>query len=362
MLAFNPEEKIQNSDADYLVNTVNCVGTMGKGVALAIKTAFPQVMPPYLSACSRGYLEPGVFQTVKVNDRQSVINLATKDHWRAGSRYEWIGAGLVYLNRYFQDPARAKSSICMPLPGCGNGGLEPARAIQMIRTIMHKAMEGGTELRLIATETDPIADPIFYAGIGARKTPTDVLALMREVGALAADAGLGLRSGGAIGADSAFQDGATEAGSALQQIYLTKPRRGMAHGIVNLDPVFKRLARNFHPAPAAITPDPDNPDDRRHGMLNLMSRNGCQLFGGDFTNPSNAVICWTEGGLTDGGTGQAIRMAGSVGIPVINLGRPELRGIRASDVLDLALEGIANFRAARRLPEMQASREAMPAP
>lgn len=362
MIAFNSDVKIQNSDADYLVNTVNCVGTMGKGVALDIKTAFPQVMPPYLSACSRGYLEPGVFQTVKVNDRQSVINLATKNHWRGSSRYEWIGAGLVYLNRYFQQPARAGRSICMPLPGCGNGGLEPARVVQMIRTIMHRAMEGGTELSLVSTETDPIADPVFYAGIGARKTPADVLTLMREVGAMAADAGLGLRSGGAIGADSAFQSGADEAGSDLQQIFLTKQRRGMAHGIVNLDPVFKRLARNFHPAPEAITPDPDNPDDRRHWMLDLMSRNGCQLFGEDFTNPSNAVICWTEGGLTDGGTGQAIRMANSVGMPVINLGSPDLRGVRASDVLDMALEGIDEFRAARRLPEMSAVREATPVP
>ncbi|WP_411839943.1 macro domain-containing protein [Paracoccus sp. ME4] len=362
MLAFTPEQRIQVSDADFLVNTVNCVGVMGKGVALAIKTEFPQVMPPYLSACSRGYLEPGVFQTVKVNDRQSVINLATKDHWRDNSRYEWVGAGLVYLNRYFQDPARSGRSICMPLPGCGNGGLDPARVVQMIRTLMHKALEGGTELSLVSAETDPIADPVFYAGIGARKTPADVLALMREVGALAADAGLGLRSGGAIGADSAFQDGATDAGSGLQQIFLTKPRRGMAHGIVNLDPVFKRLARNFHPAPAAITPDPDDPDDRRHWMLNLMSRNGCQLFGADFTNPSNAVICWTEGGLIDGGTGQAIRMANSVGMPVINLGSPDLRGVRASDVLDLTIERIAEFRAARHLPEMAGSREATPVP
>lgn len=92
-----------------------------------------------------------------------------------------------------------------------------------------------------------------------------------------------------------------------------------------------------------------------------MSRNGNQIFGEDFRIPTSVVICWTPGGNAGGGTGQAIRLANSTGIPVIDLGRPELSGISAREVRDMARELISAFRISRGIKELEASSDLTPA-
>ena len=162
--------------------------------------------------------------------------------------------------------------------------------------------------------------PDFYAGIGSRETPRGVLDLMAEGGALLAGRGYGLRSGAAKGADSAFETGADRAGGD-KQIFRASD---------DIPDTHFRMARNFHPAPQHLKEYP----------LRLMARNTSQIYGVDFTTPSGLVICYTPEGKGGGGTGQALRMARSVGMPVIDLGDPSRKGIRADSLADLAVEAI----------------------
>ncbi|MFX4300104.1 macro domain-containing protein [Pseudosulfitobacter pseudonitzschiae] len=349
MITYQPKQNIVESDARILVNTVNVVGVMGKGVALAFKQKFPEIMPRYMEACDGKKIAPGTFQVLPTDDGRNIINLATKDHWRDPSRYEWVGTGLIYLNRFLTSRLKEPASLCMPMPGAGNGGLEAARVQQMIRIYMYPQLARGLDLRLCAGELSEIDDPVYFAGVGARKTPGKILNLMEEVGALLTEDGMRLRSGGAIGADTAFYNGAKEVDPDLMEIFLAKPKPGIIGAVTEISPVFGRLARNFHPKPQAITPTHDN--DRRQNAFKLMSRNGCQVFGADFTIPSNVIICWTPEGKGQGGTGQAIRLANTAGIPVIDLGRPDLQGISARDVRDMTRAAVAGFRKSRNLPE-----------
>jgi O-acetyl-ADP-ribose deacetylase (regulator of RNase III) len=119
------QDDITLDNADIIVNTVNCVGICGKGVALAFKTRWPDIMPGYKHACSTGALTPGgclLFPHPDTGTPRYWAALATKDHWRHPSRYEWVASGLTIL----ADKARlvGARSIAIPPPGCGNGGLD----------------------------------------------------------------------------------------------------------------------------------------------------------------------------------------------------------------------------------------------
>ena len=87
-------------DAEALVNTVNCVGVMGRGIALQFKKAFPENFRVYADACARGGVRPGrmfVFETGALTNPRYIINFPTKRHWRGNSRIEDINAGLKDL-------------------------------------------------------------------------------------------------------------------------------------------------------------------------------------------------------------------------------------------------------------------------
>ena len=80
-------------DAEALVNTVNCVGVMGRGIALQFKKAFPENFRVYADACARGAVQPGhmfVFETRQLTNPRYIINFPTKRHWRGNSRIEDI--------------------------------------------------------------------------------------------------------------------------------------------------------------------------------------------------------------------------------------------------------------------------------
>jgi hypothetical protein len=150
----------------------------------------------------------------------------------------------------------------------------------------------------------------FYTGIGSRQTPIDIQKLMTRVAkALSNDSWI-LRSGGAEGADSAFEEGAI-----YKKIYLpwsgfsNKTADGL-HYIVpplNLDVVF-----DYHPAPERLS----------QAGLKLMSRNAYQVLGDVLLTPSEFVACWTSDGKASGGTGQALRIAKANGIPIYNFYNP----------------------------------------
>ncbi|HEX8632050.1 MAG TPA: macro domain-containing protein [Catenuloplanes sp.] len=112
------------ADADALVNTVNTVGIMGKGIALQFKRAYPANYRAYRSACARGDVQLGrmfVFDTGLVGPRRYIINFPTKQHWRNPSRVHDIQAGLDDLVDVVAQ--HGITSIAIPALGCGNGGL-----------------------------------------------------------------------------------------------------------------------------------------------------------------------------------------------------------------------------------------------
>lgn len=114
------------SDAEALVNTVNTVGVMGKGIALQFKETFPKNFAAYASACRTGGFNIGKLLVTKENDPcgkdKIIINFPTKKHWRYPSRYEYIEVGLKELAKVIQE--YGIKSIAIPPLGCGNGGLK----------------------------------------------------------------------------------------------------------------------------------------------------------------------------------------------------------------------------------------------
>jgi len=115
---------ILTTDAEALVNTVNCVGIMGRGIALQFKNAYPANFKAYAAACNRGEVQPGrmfVFTTDTLGNPKYIINFPTKRHWRDKSRMEDIDDGLVALAREIRE--RGIYSIAIPPLGSGLGGL-----------------------------------------------------------------------------------------------------------------------------------------------------------------------------------------------------------------------------------------------
>lgn len=112
--------------ADALVNTVNTVGVMGKGIALQFKEAFPQNNKIYVEKCKKKELVPGKLLAVWDNNlilgKKLIINFPTKTHWKSPSKYEYIEKGLVALVDLIEK--QQIKSIALPPLGCGNGGLD----------------------------------------------------------------------------------------------------------------------------------------------------------------------------------------------------------------------------------------------
>jgi O-acetyl-ADP-ribose deacetylase (regulator of RNase III) len=116
---------ILDEQVEALVNTVNTVGVMGKGIALQFKNAFPENFKAYSDAVDRNEINVGEVQVVPVNTMSGVkyiINFPTKDHWRFPSKIEWIKKGLIDLKEKIKKFNIA--SVAIPPLGCGNGGLE----------------------------------------------------------------------------------------------------------------------------------------------------------------------------------------------------------------------------------------------
>ena len=116
---------ILQAKADALVNSVNCVGVMGRGIALQFRKAFPENFKVYEAACKRQEVSPGkmlVFETGLLTGPRYVINFPSKRHWKGRSRIEDIDAGLLGLVKEIRD--RGIRSVAVPPLGCGLGGLD----------------------------------------------------------------------------------------------------------------------------------------------------------------------------------------------------------------------------------------------
>lgn len=125
---------VLDSPAQTLVNTVNCVGVMGKGIAKAFKDRYPAMFIAYKRICDQNLLQPGKLWLWQGPDH-SVLNFPTKMHWRAPSQIEWIDMGLQKFVASYE--SRGISSISFPRLGCGNGGLD----WNEVRPLMERYLE-----------------------------------------------------------------------------------------------------------------------------------------------------------------------------------------------------------------------------
>lgn len=150
---------ILRCEAEALVNTVNCVGVMGRGIALQFKNEFPGNFKAYVAACKREEVQPGrmfVFETGQLTAPRFVINFPTKRHWRGKSQMEDIDAGLVALVETIR--TRGIRSIAIPPLGSGLGGLDWAQVRPRIET----ALRGLEDVRVLVFEPGgaPTADKV----------------------------------------------------------------------------------------------------------------------------------------------------------------------------------------------------------
>lgn len=116
---------ILKADAQAIVNTVNCVGIMGRGIALQFKKAFPANFHAYVLACKEGEVQPGrmfVHDTGAFTNPRYIINFPTKRHWKGKSRMEDIDSGLIALAKKVRE--LGIKSIAIPPLGAGLGGLD----------------------------------------------------------------------------------------------------------------------------------------------------------------------------------------------------------------------------------------------
>jgi O-acetyl-ADP-ribose deacetylase (regulator of RNase III) len=116
---------IFDSKAEALVNPVNCVGVMGKGLALAFKERYPQNFIHYTWRCKHGQVRVGKMLFERTNDLfgpEWIINFPTKNDWREPSKYMYINEGLPDLLKWCD--YQGISHVAMPALGCGNGGLD----------------------------------------------------------------------------------------------------------------------------------------------------------------------------------------------------------------------------------------------
>lgn len=147
----------------------------------------------------------------------------------------------------------------------------------------------------------------YYAGIGSRETPIQIQILMKTLAEKLSNLNYCLRSGGAEGADVAFESGAI-----YKQIFLpwngfnNKFTDGKNYFVpeLNTDYVSK-----FHPAADRLKP----------GAMKLMSRNTYQVLGPKLDDPVDFILCWTKDAKKIGGTAQAMRIADSLNVPIFNL-------------------------------------------
>ena len=151
----------------------------------------------------------------------------------------------------------------------------------------------------------------YYAGIGSRETPLDIQELFKKVAYYLSEMKFTLRSGGAQGADKAFETGCDNI-NGQKEIYLPwNGFEGSNSNIIVKDTKAFEIAEKYHPYWHNLS----------QGARKLQARNSHQVLGLDLNTPAKFIICWTKKGKGSGGTGQAIRISRAYGIPIFDAGR-----------------------------------------
>ena len=164
---------ILESEAQTLVNTVNCVGVMGKGIALAFKKRFPDMYKDYVGRCKLGQIKLGQPYLYRRSQKPWIVNFPTKEHWRSIASLNAIIRGMQYLREHYKE--WGITSIAVPPLGCGEGQLE-------------WRVVGPTLYRYLKQMDIPVT---LYAPYGTPSVETQSSFLLQSAEPVIADAGLG---------------------------------------------------------------------------------------------------------------------------------------------------------------------------
>jgi O-acetyl-ADP-ribose deacetylase (regulator of RNase III) len=140
-------------NVEAIVNTVNCVGIMGRGIALQFKNAFPDNFKAYAAACKRNEVQPGrmfIYETRLLTNPRYIVNFPTKRHWKGKSRMEDVDAGLVALAEEIR--AHNILSIAIPPLGSGLGGLDWSS----VRPRIEAALRGIDNIKVVVFEPSEV--------------------------------------------------------------------------------------------------------------------------------------------------------------------------------------------------------------
>lgn len=177
---------ILNADVEALVNTVNCVGVMGRGIALQFKNMFPENFEAYAKACDRGEVQPGhmfIYTTGQLTNPRYIINFPTKRHWRGNSRIEDIESGLRALRADIE--RLGIRSIAIPPLGSGLGGLNWSDVRPRILEVIEGL--GNTRIEIFEPGGAPAADVMAKPREVPKMTPGRaalVVLMQRYIGGL----------------------------------------------------------------------------------------------------------------------------------------------------------------------------------
>lgn len=147
---------IFNSKTQTIVNTVNCVGVMGKGIALVFKLRYPNMFDEYAELCKKHLIVPGKLWLYKgEKDAPWVLNFPTKFHWKYPSKMEYIESGL----KKFVDTYKEKgiTSIAFPMLGTHNGGLDKDEVKKLMENYLSKC-----DIPIEIYDYDPLAPDDLY--------------------------------------------------------------------------------------------------------------------------------------------------------------------------------------------------------
>ena len=150
----------------------------------------------------------------------------------------------------------------------------------------------------------------YYAGIGSRETPLNILNLFEKISCYLGNDNFTLRSGHATGADQAFERGCDKA-NGKKEIYIPwKNFEGSNSNLILNNPEAFKIGEKYHPYWHNL----------KDGARKLQARNSHQVLGKDLNTLSKFIVCWTKNGKGQGGAGQAIRIAKAYNIPIFDAG------------------------------------------
>jgi O-acetyl-ADP-ribose deacetylase (regulator of RNase III) len=127
------EGDLFTAETQTIVNTVNCVGAMGKGIALEFKKRYPDMFTKYKDLCDRKLIQIGKLWLYKAPEKW-ILNFPTKDHWKNNSQPQYLISGLGKFVKTYKE--RGITSISFPLLGANNGGLDPKLVLDLMTNFL----------------------------------------------------------------------------------------------------------------------------------------------------------------------------------------------------------------------------------